>query len=180
MFRRFGIAGLIALVATAAATAQEAPKPTPPFKIGPGSNVVTSPSGLQYIDAVPGKGEPPKPGDICIVHYTVWLEDGTEIESSLKPRPVDPKDLSKGEKALPFGFKLGAGQVLKGWDEGIATMREGGTRLLFLPPHLAYGDRGLGNGIPPNARLTFKIQLVKVKREGQGPAAGGQSPAKPK
>jgi peptidylprolyl isomerase len=177
MPRRFSIAGLIALAVATNAVAQEAPRPTPPFKIGPGSGVTSLPSGLQYIDSVPGKGEKPNPGDICIVHYTVWTEEGTELESSLKPRPRDPKDPSKGEAVRPFGFRLGAGQVLKGWDEGIATMREGGTRLLFLPPNLAYGERGLGNAIKPNSRLTFKIQLVKIKREGQ--ATPPAAPAKP-
>lgn len=174
---RLGFAALIALAgATAAAAADPATKPTPPFKVAPGSNVVSTPSGLQYIDVVTGKGEPPEPGDICIVHYTAWLEDGTEIDSSLKPRPRDPRDPSKGEKVLPFGFKLGQGQVLKGWDEGIATMRQGGSRLLFVPPHLGYGSKGLGNAIPADARLTFKIELVRIKREqgagGQGPGSG--------
>lgn len=149
-----------------------------PNKIPPNAKIMSTSTGLQYIDIVEGKGAQPQPGDICIVHYQAWLEDGTEIDSSRKPRPVDPKDPSKGTKTLPFGFKLGSGQVIPGWDQGVSTMKEGGTRLLFIPPSLAYGSKGAGRIIPPDARLTFRVELIKAKKD---PAASAPplAPAAP-
>jgi peptidylprolyl isomerase len=111
-------------------------------------------SGLQYRDVKEGTGEKPKTGQTCVVHYTGWLwennEKGTKFDSS--------KD--RGEK---FSFPVGEGQVIKGWDEGVAGMKVGGKRELLIPPDLGYGRRGAGGVIPPNATLFFEIELFEVK-----------------
>ena len=111
-------------------------------------------SGLQYRDVKEGTGEKPKTGQTCVVHYTGWLwennEKGTKFDSS--------KD--RGE-TLPF--HVGEGEVIKGWDEGVSTMKVGGKRELLIPPDLGYGRRGAGGVIPPNATLFFEIELFEVK-----------------
>ncbi len=112
--------------------------------------MVTTASGLQYDDQVVGAGTEAKAGNTVDVHYTGTLKDGKKFDSS--------KDRGK-----PFSFKLGAGQVIKGWDEGVAGMKEGGTRKLVIPSDLAYGKRGAGALIPPDAELTFVVDLLKVK-----------------
>ena len=109
----------------------------------------TTASGLQYIDFKIGDGASPKAGQTAIVHYTGWLDDGTKFDAS--------RDHGK-----PFGFKVGMGQVIKAWDEGVATMKVGGKRKLTIPPGLGYGPRGAGNAIPPNATLVFEVELLKV------------------
>jgi peptidylprolyl isomerase len=111
---------------------------------------VTTPSGLQYIDLVEGKGRQAEVGDTAIVHYTGWLTDGTKFDSS-----VDRKE--------PFSFRVGAGQVIKGWDEGVGTMKIGGKRKLIVPSQLGYGSRGAGGVIPPNATLTFDVELLDLR-----------------
>lgn len=111
--------------------------------------MITTASGLQYQDMVVGEGPAAKPGDTVSVHYTGWLEDGTQFDSSLQ-RPT------------PFEFTLGTGSVIDGWDEGVAGMQVGGTRRLILPPELAYGETGAGGVIPPNATLTFEVQLLNI------------------
>jgi FKBP-type peptidyl-prolyl cis-trans isomerase len=116
----------------------------------PKEKVITTDSGLKYIELKEGTGKAAKAGDTVIVHYTGWLKDGTKFDSS--------KD--RGD---PFGFKLGAGRVIKGWDEGVAGMKVGGKRKLIIPPELAYGKRGAGNVIPPDAELTFEVELLKIK-----------------
>lgn len=110
---------------------------------------VTTPSGLKYIDLVPGTGATPKTGQTVIVHYTGTLEDGTKFDSSR-------------DRNQPFSFPLGRGQVIKGWDEGIADMRVGGRRKLIIPPALGYGARGAGGVIPPNATLIFDVELLRI------------------
>lgn len=114
------------------------------------NQTVTTASGLQYIDRVVGTGRQTEPGDIATVHYTGWLADGTKFDSSR----------DRGE---PFSFRVGAGRVIKGWEEGVGTMRIGGTRTLIIPPDLAYGPRGAGKVIPPNATLTFEVELLDLR-----------------
>lgn len=107
-------------------------------------------SGLHFIDLVRGTGPAPHTGDEAEVHYTGWLEEGTKFDSSL----------DRGE---PIQFVLGRGKVIAGWDEGIALMRQGGKARLIIPPDLGYGARGAGGVIPPNATLTFEVELVRVR-----------------
>ena len=105
---------------------------------------------LQKTDVTEGTGVEAARGDTVEVHYTGWLKDGKKFDSS--------KDRGK-----PFAFTLGAGQVIQGWDQGVAGMKVGGVRKLVIPPELAYGDRGAAGVIPPGAELTFEVELVKVK-----------------
>ena len=109
----------------------------------------TTPSGLTYQEVAEGSGAEAKKGDQVSVHYTGWLVEGTKFDSS--------KD--RGD---PFEFRLGAGQVIKGWDEGVAGMKVGGTRKLTIPPSLGYGARGAGGVIPANATLVFEVELLGV------------------
>jgi peptidylprolyl isomerase len=113
-------------------------------------NMVVTASGLQYQDLVVGSGPEAKSGNTVSVHYTGWLADGTKFDSSL-------------DRGTPFEFTLGAGQVIKGWDEGVVGMKVGGKRQLIIPPQLAYGSSGAGSTIPPNATLTFEVQLLEIK-----------------
>ena len=109
----------------------------------------TSPTGLIVEEVVVGAGALAASGQSVKVHYTGWLTDGTKFDSS--------KD--RGD---PFVFPLGAGQVIKGWDEGVQGMKVGGTRKLTIPPALGYGARGAGRVIPPNATLVFEVELLGV------------------
>ena len=114
-----------------------------------------TPSGLQYEDTVVGTGPSPQKGQKCVMHYTGWLwvngAKGKKFDSS-----VDRGD--------PFPFPLGMGRVIKGWDEGVASMKVGGKRTLLIPPQLAYGAGGAGGGlIPPNATLLFEVELLRVE-----------------
>lgn len=115
---------------------------------------VTTSSGLTYLDQAPGKGDPVKPGQTAVVHYTGWLSDNGN--------PGQKFDSSR-DRGQPFSFRLGAGQVIRGWDEGVAGMRPGGKRRLTIPPDLGYGARGAGNAIPPNASLIFDVELIEIK-----------------
>jgi peptidylprolyl isomerase len=108
-------------------------------------------SGLRYKDTTEGKGKKPATGQTCKMHYTGWLwtdgKKGKKFDSS-----VDRKE--------PFEFSLGRGEVIKGWDEGVATMKVGGKRLLLIPPNLGYGAAGAGGVIPGNATLLFEVELL--------------------
>jgi peptidylprolyl isomerase len=119
-----------------------------------GSRPVTTPSGLQITDTTPGNGPSPAQGQTAVVHYTGWL-----YENGAKGRKFD----SSVDRGQPFEFPVGAGRVIKGWDEGVASMKVGGKRTLIIPPQLGYGARGAGGVIPPNATLIFDIELVGVK-----------------
>jgi FKBP-type peptidyl-prolyl cis-trans isomerase len=112
--------------------------------------VITTNSGLKYIDMVEGTGKTAAAGDTVDVHYTGWLKDGKKFDSSV-------------DRGKPFSFRLGAKMVIKGWDEGVAGMKEGGKRKLIIPSDLAYGAKGAGNVIPPDAELTFEVELLKVR-----------------
>ena len=110
---------------------------------------VTTPSGLKYTDLVVGTGPSPRAGQTAVVHYTGTLTDGTKFDSSR-------------DKGQPYSFPLGRGSVIKGWDEGVATMKVGGRRKLVVPPAVGYGAIGQGT-IPPNATLVFDVELLDVK-----------------
>jgi len=110
---------------------------------------VTTPSGLRYLDMEYGEGPSPEKGQNVVVHYTGWLPDGTKFDSSV-------------DRSQAFTFKIGVGQVIKGWDEGVMSMKVGGKRMLFIPPELGYGSRGAGNVIPPNAHLIFEVELLEI------------------
>lgn len=106
-------------------------------------------SGLEYIEIEEGSGKAAEKGKSVSVHYTGTLTDGTVFDSSYN-------------RGQPITFKLGVGQVIAGWDEGIGLMKEGGKATLTIPPHLGYGERGAGGVIPANATLIFDVELVKV------------------
>ncbi|MCZ6604513.1 MAG: FKBP-type peptidyl-prolyl cis-trans isomerase [Alphaproteobacteria bacterium] len=118
------------------------------------AELVTTTSGLQYLDHVGGEGDTPAAGQTVMVHYTGWLyEDGakgSKFDSSL-------------DRGQPFGFVLGQGQVIRGWDEGLASMQVGGKRTLIIPPALGYGDRGAGGVIPGGATLNFEVELLEIR-----------------
>src|ERR1700734_3279509 len=115
---------------------------------------MTTPSGLQNPAPKVGEGPSPKPGQICVMHYTGWLyEDGK------KGKKFD----SSVDRNEPFEFPIGQQRVIAGWDEGVASMKVGGKRTLIIPPELGYGARGAGGVIPPNATLIFDVELLGVK-----------------
>lgn len=112
---------------------------------------MTTESGLEIEDLVVGTGQEPQAGSTVSVHYTGWLVDGTKFDSSL-------------DRGTPFDFVLGKGQVIRGWDEGVASMKVGGKRKLTIPPEMAYGERGAGSVIPPGATLVFEVELLEVRQ----------------
>jgi FKBP-type peptidyl-prolyl cis-trans isomerase len=130
---------MAALLAAPAFAAQEAKK------------TVTTASGLKYVDVVVGKGASPTAGKQVKVHYTGTLENGKKFDSSV-------------DRNEPFSFTIGVGQVIKGWDEGVMTMKVGGKRKLIIPSNLGYGARGAGGAIPPNATLLFDVELLDVAK----------------
>ena len=112
--------------------------------------MITSASGLQYEDVVVGTGASPQPGQTVSVHYTGTLTNGSKFDSSR-------------DRGQQFQFVIGVGTVIKGWDEGVMSMKVGGRRKLTIPPQLGYGARGAGKVIPPNATLVFDVELIDVK-----------------
>ena len=115
------------------------------------AGAVKTPSGLAYVDLVKGNGAAPTSGKNVTVHYTGWLENGTKFDSSV-------------DRGQPFTFRIGAGEVIPGWDEGVMSMRVGGKRKLIIPPQLGYGANGAGGVIPPNATLIFEVELLDVAK----------------
>ncbi|MEM8778549.1 MAG: FKBP-type peptidyl-prolyl cis-trans isomerase [Cyanobacteria bacterium P01_G01_bin.49] len=113
-------------------------------------NAVETSSGLKYIQVKEGDGESPTTGQTVTVHYTGTLEDGKKFDSSR-------------DRGQPFSFKIGVGQVIKGWDEGVSSMKVGGNRILIIPPDLGYGAQGAGGVIPANATLIFDVELLGIK-----------------
>lgn len=116
---------------------------------------MTTPSGLQITDIAVGTGASPQTGQICVMHYTGWL-----YENGQKTKKFD----SSVDRGQPFEFPIGTGRVIKGWDEGVASMKVGGKRTLIIPPEMGYGARGAGGVIPPNATLVFDVELLDIKR----------------
>ncbi len=132
--------------------AQATPTPAPESRSGSANGqppIIETPAGLRYQDLEVGKGVEAYPGAWVEVHYIGRLPNGDEFDSTVARR-------------RPFGFQLGMGNVIPGWDEGVVGMRVGGRRKLIIPPHLAYGERGVPGVIPPNTELTFEVLLIKV------------------
>jgi peptidylprolyl isomerase len=143
-------AALAALLAVAPAIAQE-----PAQEKKSETKMNSSPSGLQWTDTKEGTGPSPKTGQTCVMDYTGWLwvdgAKGKKFDSSV-------------DRGTPFEFPIGQGRVIKGWDEGVSTMKVGGKRTLLIPPQLGYGSRGTPGGpIPPNATLLFEVELIAIK-----------------
>ena len=144
---------LTRLAAVAAAIVILAAAPTMVVAQSKGKTMTTA-SGLQVTDNTVGTGASPKPGQICVMHYTGWL-----YENGQKGKKFD----SSVDRNEPFEFPIGQHKVIAGWDEGVATMKVGGKRTLIIPPALGYGARGAGGVIPPNATLMFDVELLDVK-----------------
>jgi peptidylprolyl isomerase len=153
--RRFSRAtfSTLAAIALAVLTVSAVAMPTTAMAQTPGKPMTTA-SGLQIIDTKVGTGPTPKPGQICVVHYTGWLyqdgQKGKKFDSSV-------------DRNEPLEFPVGQRKVIAGWDEGVATMKVGGKRTLIIPPQLGYGERGAGSAIPPNATLIFDVELIGIK-----------------
>jgi peptidylprolyl isomerase len=137
-----GCGGVLATAPVTQAAAQTAGK------------TMTTSSGLQITDIKVGTGATPQTGQICVMHYTGWL-----YINGIKGKKFD-SSVDRGE---PFEFPIGRGRVIRGWDEGVATMKVGGKRTLIIPPALGYGANGAGGVIPPNATLIFDVELLAVK-----------------
>jgi FKBP-type peptidyl-prolyl cis-trans isomerase len=119
-------------------------------------------SGLEYLDVKEGTGELPGNGRTCVVHFTAWLWDHDAKGKGKKFDTSKEQDDSSVDRGVPFTFHLGSGEVIKGWDEGISSMKAGGKRELLIPAALAFGERGAGGVIPPNATLFYEIELLEI------------------
>ena len=143
---------LMAAISIPACSQKEAPNVTEKTAESPSAaGSVKTASGLSYTDLVKGTGAAPVSGKSVTVHYTGWLEDGKKFDSSL-------------DRGQPFVFRIGAGEVIPGWDEGVMSMRVGGKRKLFIPAQLGYGAAGAPGAIPPNANLIFEVELLDVAK----------------
>jgi peptidylprolyl isomerase len=149
------------------------PTPASPTPGGDGSGpppidgeLTLTDSGLGIIDIVEGPGETPEPGDMLTVHYTGWLSDGTKFDSSL-------------DRQEPYEFVLATGQVIDGFEEGLATMKVGGERRLIIPAELGYGVAGAPPLIPPSAELTFDVTLMKITKPVEAPPEPTAAPTEP-
>jgi peptidylprolyl isomerase len=152
--RMFKCDGLMAIaMATVVAGALTVGTPIAATAQSPGKTMTTA-SGLQIADTKAGTGATPRTGQICVMHYTGWL-----YQNGAKGAKFD----SSVDRGQPFEFPIGTGRVIKGWDEGVASMKVGGKRTLIIPPDLGYGARGAGGVIPPNATLIFEVELLGVK-----------------
>ena len=129
-----------------AASAVQDKKPAAP----PAVRENVTPSGVRYVDLQLGQGDEAQLGKIVEVHYTGWLQDGTKFDSSR-------------DREHPFTFRLGAGDAIKGWDEGLLGMKVGGKRKLTIPPELGFGKQGIGSVVPPSAVLVYELELVGVR-----------------
>jgi peptidylprolyl isomerase len=156
--------GLVATVAAACGGNGDEASPTPSASLTPSvsgtqaaggppavsGEPTTTASGLQFIDIKVGDGNSPQTGQTVVVHYTGWLAGGTKFDSSV-------------DRGQPFSFIIGTGKVIKGWDEGVATMKVGGKRRLIIPPELGYGAGGYPPIIPGNAQLIFDVELLEIR-----------------
>ena len=151
--RRARFLKMLAFTAAIAASGAFLPN-NPTLAQTQGLHMTTTSSGLQFEDTVVGTGAAPATGQTCVMHYTGWLyqdgKKGAKFDSSV-------------DRGQPFEFPLGMGRVIKGWDEGVASMKVGGKRTLIIPPALGYGARGAGSVIPPNATLMFDVELLGLK-----------------
>jgi len=146
--------GLAVILAAPLAAQDTKPMTAPQTEKKDESKMHRTPSGLQYEDTKVGTGATPQKGQTCVMHYTGWL-----WENNAKGKKFD----SSVDRGTPFSFRLGRGEVIKGWDEGVAGMKIGGKRTLLIPPGLGYGARGAGGVIPPNATLLFEVKLVDLR-----------------
>ena len=158
LLRSAGASVALAVSVSLVAGLVSAPVPAQQTAIAQGnSKLDATPNELQKVDVKQGAGAEATPGKAVVVHYTGWLYDTS------KPDSHGAKFDSSRDRSAPFGFVLGAGRVIKGWDEGVAGMKVEGQRTLVIPSRMAYGERGAGGVIPPNATLIFDVELLEVK-----------------
>jgi FKBP-type peptidyl-prolyl cis-trans isomerase FkpA len=156
---RHGLAAILVFAFSVAAAAEEpASAATPPATTPPPAPAAAAPQEVLLVtDLVKGVGDEALPGLTVVVHYTGWLYD--PVAPDLRGKKFD----SSRDRNQPFSFPLGAGHVIKGWEQGVPGMKVGGKRKLVIPPDLGYGARGAGGVIPPNATLVFEVELLAVK-----------------